>query len=141
MSFPIITPPTIQNGCNVSLIFQQGTIPNMTEALTDYMQNLSFSQITKTVVGFEVLETPVVTSFFGLFMPFTPRELAILPEGERAWSYYHLYTLLPLTLQVDDVVVFPQLNSKQTRVMNRSDFGLYSYLDYKLVQDWGGSGP
>jgi len=141
MSFPILTPPTLQNGANVPLNFQQGTVPNMMEGLTDYMQNLSFTQIVKTVVGFEVLETPTTTQFFGLFMPFSPRELSLLPEGQRAWSWIHLYTLLPLTLQVDDVVTFPQLSNKQTRVMYRNDYALYSYIEYKLVQDWVGSGP
>ena len=141
MSFPIITPPTIQNGTNVPLNFQQGTVPNMMECLTDYLQTLSFVQIVKTVAGFEVIETPTTTTFSGLFMPFAPRELILLPEGQRAWTWFHLYTLLPLTLQVDDVVVFPQLNNSQTRVMFRNDFTLYSYLEYKLAQDWTGSGP
>lgn len=134
-------PATLQNGSNVPLNFQQGTVPNMMEALTDYMQVLSFEQVTKTPTAFELVETIVTTTFSGLFMPYSPRELALIPAGQRAWSWYHLFTLLPLTLQVDDVVVFPQLNNKQTRVIYRNDFALYSYLEYKLVQDWTGSGP
>lgn len=141
MSFPTITPPTIQNGTNVPLGFQMGTVPNMMECLTDYMQNLTFEQLTTTVVGFESSQTPVTTNFFGLFMPFTPRELALLPEGQRSWTFYHLYTILPLTLNTDDVVIFPQLNNKQTRVMFRNDYALYSFLEYRLAQDWTGSGP
>lgn len=141
MAFPILTPPTIQNGTNVPLNFQMGTVPNMMEALTDYMQTLTFEQLTKIVVGFEALEVPVTTTFRGLFMPFSPRDLLLIPEGQRAWTWLHLYTMLPLTLQVDDVVIFPQLNNKQTRVMFRNEFALYSYLEYKLVQDFTGSGP
>lgn len=141
MSFPIITPPTIQNGCNISLIYQTGTVPNMSESITDWFQKLTFTQVGKSVVGFEVLETPVATQFWGVFMPFSPRDLALLPEGERAWTLIKLYAQTVLTLQVDDVVVFPQLNNKQTRVMSRSDYGIYSYVEYKLCQDWTGSGP
>lgn len=141
MSFPIITPPTIRNGCNYPLINQAGTVPNMMESITDYMQKLSFEQLVTTVVGFESVQTPTITQFFGVFMPFVPREQTLLPEGQRAWTWIRLYTILPLTLNVDDVVVFPQLNNKQTRVMFRNDYGLYSFIEYKLVQDWSGSGP
>lgn len=136
-----MSPATIRNGANYSIAVQQGTVPNMMETLTDYLQNLSFTQVVKTNVGFEVLETPTTTNFFGLFMPFSPRELQILDIGQRAWSWFSLYTMLPLTLQVDDVVTFPTLNNKPTRVMSRADYGLYSYIVYKLSQDWTGSGP
>lgn len=141
MSFPILTPPTILNSCNVPLNYAQGTIPNLSESITDWFQKLSFEQLVKTVVGFEVVETPVITQFWGVFMPFSPRDLKLLPEGERAWTLIKLYAQSVLPLQVDDVVVFPQLNNKQTRVMSRSDYGIYSYCEYSLSQDWQGSGP
>lgn len=132
---------TIQNGSNIPLNYQQGTVPNMGEAMTDWFQNLSFVKITKTVVGFEVLEVPVTTNFWGIFMPLSPRELQLLPEGQRAWTLYRLYAQPVLKLQVDDVLIFPQINNKQTRVMSREDFSLYSYVTYTLCQDWTGAGP
>lgn len=132
---------TIQNGNAIPLNFQQGTVPNMGESMTDWFQNLSFTQIVKTVVGFENFETPTTTNFWGVFMPLSPRDLKLLPEGQRAWTLYRLYAQPVLTLQVDDVVVFPQINNKQTRVMSREDYGLYSYVTYTLCQDWKGSGP
>lgn len=131
----------IQNGKNIPLNYKQGTVPNMGEAITDWFQNLSFVQVVKTVVGFEVVETPTTTNFFGVFMPATPRELKMIPEGQRAWTLIRLFAQPVLTLQVDDVVIFPQLNNKQTRVMTREDYGLYSYVTYILCQDWVGSGP
>lgn len=132
---------TIQNGKDIPLNFQQGTVPNMGEAITDWFQNLSFVKVAKSVVGFEVLETPTATSFWGVFMPLSPRELKLLPEGQRAWTLYKLYAQPVLTLQVDDVLIFPQINNKQTRVMSREDYALYSYVSYTLCQDWTDSGP
>ena len=132
---------TIQNGCNVPLNSVQGTVPNMGEAITDYFQKLSFIQIVKTVVGFQLKETPTTTEFWGIYMPAGPRNMAILPAGQRAWTIYKLYTQQPLTLQVDDVVVFPQINNKQTRVMKREDYSQYGYIVYDLIQDFTGSGP
>lgn len=113
----------------------------MGEAITDWFQKLTFEPVAKTVVGFEALETPTPITFFGVFMPLSPRQLMLIPEGQRAWTYYKLYSQPQLPLQVDDVVIFPQMNNKQTRVMSRSDYGLYSYIEYTLTQDWTGSGP
>lgn len=135
------TNATIQNGNAIPLNFQQGTVPNMGETMTDWFQKLSFIQIVKSVVGFEVQEVPITTNFWGIFMPLSPRDLQLLPEGQRAWTLYRLYAQPVLTLQVDDVVVFPQINNKQTRIMSREDFALYSYVTYSLCQDWIGSGP
>jgi len=109
--------------------------------MTDWFQTLTFTKLVKTAVGYEVLETPTPTTFWGIFMPLSPRELKLLPEGERAWTLYKLYAQPVLTLQVDDVLVFPQLNNKQTRVMSREDYAIYSYVAYTLCQDWVGSGP
>ncbi len=131
-------PATIQNGSNIPLTFQQGTIPNMMESMTDWFQTMTFTQIIKTVVGFEVVETPTNTTFLGIIMPYTGRQLALLPEGERAWNWQMLYSQPVLTLFPDDVVNW---QGKQVRVMSRKDYALYSYIEYSLVLDWTGSGP
>lgn len=132
------SPATIQNACNIPLNFQQGTVPNMGEALTDWFQTMTFTQIIKKVVGFEVLETPINTTFLGIIMPYTGRQLALLPEGQRAWNWQTLYSQPVLTLFPDDVVVW---QGKQVRVMSRKDYALYFYIEYSLVLDWTGSGP
>lgn len=135
------TPMPIQNGCNIPLNFQQGTVPNMGESIMDWFQALSFVPLTKTAIGYEVSEESTVTPFWGVFMPYSPRDLKLLPEGERAWTFLRLYAQPVLTLEVDDVVIFPQLGNKQTRVMSREDWGIYSYVTYVLCQDFTGSGP
>jgi hypothetical protein len=136
-------PPTILNGANIPLTFQQGTVPNMTEALTDWLQKMSFTQVVKTGVGFEVLETPTTTTFWGVIMPFSVRQLQLLPEGQRAWTWYNIYTQYCLTLQVDDVIQIIGINLalKNARVMSRENFSQYSYVHYTLVEDWINSGP
>lgn len=132
---------TIRNGCNYPITFQQGTIPNMSEAMTDWFQNLQYVQLTKTVVGFQLLETTTPVNFWGVIMPLSPRELQILPIGERAWSLYRLYAQPQLSLKVDDVIILSTLNNKQTRVMSIEDFSLYSYKTFTLCEDYIESGP
>lgn len=129
---------TIQNGINIPLTFQQGTVPNMGEGLTDWFQVMTFTKIVKTVVGFQLLETPTDITFMGIMQPYTGRQLSLLPEGQRAWNWQTLHSQPVLTLFVDDVVTW---NGKQVRVMSRKDYGLYSYVEYSLVLDYNNSGP
>lgn len=132
--------PIIRNGANYPINYQIGTTPDVSGALLDTLQRLTFVQVVKSVVGFEVLETPVTTSFWGVIMPLSPRELKILDIGERPWSLYRVYAQTQLILQVDDVITIPWINNKQTRVMSLDPFGINGYYSYSMVQDWTGSG-
>lgn len=129
---------TIANGANTPINIRTGTVPDVSGALQDWFQPMVFTQVVKTVVGFEVVETPTTINFQGVVQPFTERQLMLKPEGERAWTWFWLHAEPQLTLQVDDVVNWL---GKQTRVASRKDYALYGYVEYHLVQDWTGSGP
>lgn len=129
---------TIANGKDTPLNLRQGTIPDVSGALKDWYQTMVFEKVIKSVVAFQAVESGTPITFQGTFMPLTERQLMLKPEGQRAWSWFLVYAEPQLTLQVDDVVIW---NGKQTRVMGRTDYGLYGYVQYSLVQDWTGSGP
>lgn len=134
---------TIANGCNVPLNEQTGSIPDMGGAMLDWFQLLTFSQVVKTVVNYQVVETENQIDFWGVIMPLKHRDLEILPIGQRAWTWLNVYAQTApngsvLTLNVDDVGVF---RGVQTRVMARKNYANYGYVNYHWVQDWTGSGP
>lgn len=134
---------TIANACNVPLSLRQGTIPNVQSGILDWMQLMTFTRVVKTVVGFQVVETPTDVQFWGLIQPLSERSLLLKPEGQRAWTWFELYAQSApndslITLNVDEVVTW---NGKQTRIMGRKDYALYGYCVYSLVQDWIQSGP
>lgn len=129
---------TIANAASKPLFFKSGTVPDVSGALQDYFQNMTFSKVTKTITGFQVSETDDPINFRGVIQPFTDRALSLRPEGQRAWSWFLVYADPSLSLNVDDVVMWRE---KQTRVMSRKDFELYGYVEYHLVQDWTGAGP
>ena len=128
----------MNNAANRSFTGRQGTLPDVSGAMTDYFQPMIFETLTKTTVGFEVLETASPLNFRGLIQPLTERQLFFKPEGQRAWSWYLLHADPSLTLDVDDVVNW---NGQQTRVMSRKNFDEFGYVEYHLVQDWTGAGP
>jgi hypothetical protein len=130
--------PTIFNASSLPINLKTGSVPDVSGALQDYYQPMTFGQVTKTVVASQLVESVNEISFQGTWQPFTERQLALKPEGQRAWSWFWLHAQPVLTLQVDDIVIW---NGKQTRVMSRKDYGLYGYVEYTLVQDWTGAGP
>lgn len=129
---------TIANGRDTAINVKTGTVPDMSGALKDWFQPMTFEPLVKTVSGFQVVENATAVNFQGVVQPFTERQLLLKPEGERAWTWLLLHADPVLTLEVDDVVLFL---GKQTRVMSRKDFGLYGYVEYHLVQDYTGAGP
>lgn len=126
-------PGPIANGANRPINVQTGTVPDVSGALRDWFQPMIFSPVTKTTTGFQVVETDTPISFQGILMPLTGRQLQLLPEGQRAWTWYDLFADPALTLQVDDVVDYI---GTATRVMGRMRFALYGYVQYRLVQNW-----
>lgn len=128
----------IANASSLPLFFKAGTVPDVSGAMQDYFQAMTFDLLTKTTQGFQVVETTVPITFQGVIQPYNSRQLLIKPEGQRAWTWFTLHADPTLTLQVDDVVLYKGI---QTRVMTRKDYVLYGYVEYELVQDWLGSGP
>lgn len=129
---------TIANGKDTPINIRTGSVPDVSGAMTDWFQPMAFTQIAKSVVGFEAVETPTVTNFRGVIQPLSGRRLELKPEGQRAWTWLLLHADPSLTLEVDEVVTY---NGVQTRVMSQKDFRLYGYVEYELVQDWTGAGP
>jgi hypothetical protein len=124
---------TIQNGCNVPIDLGRGTIPDVSGAMYDTFQTMSFNQVTKTLVKGFVKETQNAINFMGNFFPFSYRDLFLTPQDQRSWSWYWIFADPVLKLQTDDIVVW---NGKPTRVMGRLDYTMHGYVAYRVVQDW-----
>ncbi len=133
----------IANAANIPVNLQQGSIPNVNNVLDNWLQTVTFGKVTKTTVGYQVVETIVDYTFQATVQPFSPRRLALLPEGQRAWSWFLIIAKAApggalLSLNVDDVGIW---NSIQTRVMERKDYALYGTIEMSWIQDWTNSGP
>ncbi len=129
---------TIRNGSDYPITDQMGTVPNMMGSMDDWMQNLIFEQIVKTVIAGQVVETTTPINFWGVLQPLNGRELLLKPEGQRAWNWITVHTQIVLPLRPDDVIIF---QSKQYRVMASKNYSIYSVYYYELGGDWTGSGP
>lgn len=128
----------IKNGANTLLNQNSGTLPDVSGALLNLFQKMTFEKIIKSVKGFQAVEDGTNYAFQGVWQPFTEKQLLLKPEGQRAWSWFWLHSDTSLTLDVDEIVVYCGI---QYRVMALKDYSLYGYLEYQLVNDWTGSSP
>jgi hypothetical protein len=129
----------IQNGADTLLDQNPGTLPWVGDALLSYFQQMTFTQIVKTISPtFQVIETPTNVTFYGVWQPMGPQELRMKPEGQRAWRWFQLHADPTLVLTPDEVVTY---HGDQFRVMKKLDYTNYGYNEYHLQQDYTGSGP
>lgn len=128
----------IGNAKNTPLNARAGTMPDVSGALQDYFQPMTFGVVSTSVQGFLAVQTKVSVSFQGVWQPLKERDLQLKPEGQRAWSWYWLHADPSLNLEVDSVVTYLDV---QYRVMAKKDYRLNGYVEYQLIEDWTGSGP
>lgn len=116
----------------------QGTVPDVSGALMDWLQPMTFTLVTKSALNFQAVETGEPFSFQGVWQPFKPEDLQLRPEGQRSWRLFWCHSMTALPLVNDDVVIY---QGKQYRVMSNNDCGLYGFFEYMLCEDWTSSGP
>lgn len=128
----------INNAKDVPLNANSGTVPDMSDAITDWFQIMTFGVITKTVVAMEVSESVIDTTFRGIIQPLSGRQINMKPEGQRQWNWIMLHSDLTLKLEIDDIIIYL---GKQYRIQNKKNYALYKYQYYELISDWLASGP
>ncbi len=126
------------NGADRPLNTNSGTLPDVSGAMLDYFQQMTFGVVTKTVMNFQVVETMLEVSFQGVLQPQSARQISYKPEGQRGWKWFMLHAEPALVLDLDQVVKYLGV---QYRVKAQSDYRLYGYVQYELVDDFTGSGP
>lgn len=128
----------IFNASSLRLFQTVGTLPNMNSTMVEYFQPMIFTQILKSVVDFQNVETPTNIAFQGVMQPLKDRDLSMKPEGQRSWQWYWLHAEPGTPLKNDDTIMY---QGKQYRIMSNKDYTQYGYVEYHLVQDYTGSGP
>ena len=132
MSIPIV------NAKDRPLSQSTGTMPDVSGALRNWFQPMTFTTIVKTVEGFQNVETPTNIDFRGVWQPTSAQAIAMKPEGQRKWKWFTVHAEPGLDLDPDDVVTYL---STQYRVKEKTDYTLDGYIEYHLVEDFEGSGP
>ncbi len=156
LTLPTIPAQFIKCAASEPIYANSGTVPDMTEAVLDLFQPMTFGLVNKMNQDYQVIENMQLITFRGIWMPLHGRELLIKPEGERKWNWVHMFSDSSLAfLNPDDVIVYIEGNHatqslvtpgtnyfpRQYRVMLRKNWELYQYMEWHLITDYTGAGP
>jgi hypothetical protein len=111
----------------------------MADTIMNWFQLLTFEQVVKSVVNFQVIETTVPLKFEGVKQALPAQKLWMKPEGQRLWKWYTIHALPTIQLKPDDVII--DQSGMQFRVMERFDFKEYGMVELHIIEDYTGSGP
>jgi hypothetical protein len=111
----------------------QGTVPDVSGALMDWLQPMVFTPVTKVSENYQAVETGTPFNFQGVWQPFKPKDLLMRPEGQRDWDWFWCHSLIALPLNVDDVIIY---RGEQFRVLAVNNCSLYGFFEYQLCEDW-----
>lgn len=106
-------------------------LPNVSEVIVSWFQPMTFKFLKDNIVEFE--NKPITTTIKseGVIQPFTSKDLQVKSEGQRAWSWYMLHCLPDVVLKVGEFVL---IDNKRYRVMKKTDYSDYGYLEYDVVE-------
>jgi len=106
-------------------------MPDMSDAISGFAEDIQFAVNSKTVVDYEVVESRSSVEWTdGSLQPLPPQELRIKPEGQRTWKWWLMYTTK--SLKLDDIL---QDNCRrQYRVMEKTDWNAAGFYVYQLTE-------
>jgi hypothetical protein len=62
--------------------------------------------------------------------------LEMKTEGQRRWNNEIVYAETSLELKVDDVIIFDCEQGERFRVMEKINWAIYGYIEYKILSDY-----
>ncbi len=128
----------IYNASSRLLSQNPGTLPDVSGALFNWFQPLTFITFVTTVVNFNAVRTPTQICSQGVIQPFTAQRLMLKPEGERKWKWKLIHALPNVIVEPgDDFTVVDVVNGNTSfRCMAKKDWKEYGYVEYEAVEDY-----
>lgn len=123
----------IFNANSLTLDKITGSLPNVSGALLDWFQPITFVIIKKTTVNFKLVEERSNYTFMGVVESQTPQQLQMKPEGQRSWNYLNIWSLPNVSLKIDDIFCY---QGKDYRVLSKNDWSQYGYAEFECVEDY-----
>lgn len=128
---------TMGNSRNLNAI---SGMPQMNAAFSNWDVALLLVHITQQIIDGFVRDIPHEIPFHGVVQPLSPKQIALKPEGERAWTWLqvHVQASSPVKLTPNDRFLY---NCVAYKVMARLDYTADNYIEYHAVQDYQNGQP
>lgn len=110
--------------------------PNMRSTLLGWFRPIALTKVRTTMKDFEskTVDIPYTTS--GVVQPFSATQLAIKPEGERAWKWWMISATPDLILGVGEIIDY---RGTRLRIMRQAPYQENSFVQYEAIEDYNGA--
>lgn len=114
------------------------SMPQMRAAFAGWMKRITLTRRVQTVEDDGlVVENDVPFTFRGTIQPLSPKQIALKPEGQRAWQWLQIHCMGSNALEPNDRIIY---QGKLYKVMGQNDYSLNGFVEYHVVQDYQGGG-
>lgn len=118
----------------VQKLNQLSGMPKMMAAFTGWQRPITLTKVTQDVVNGLLTPTTQILNFMGTVQPLSPKEIALKPEGQRAWPWLQIHCLnTTLQLTTNDQIVYNGTTYKIMGVLNYHQSG---FLEFHAVEDY-----
>lgn len=109
--------------------------PNMHAAVMAWASPTLVYVIGKRMVDFKTVESYTEHQVNLVRIP-SGQQLDMKPEGQRRWNMETIYADNAFDLRVDDNITFDCINSQRFRIMNKTDWSQYGFIEYQVISDY-----
>lgn len=109
-------------------------MPQMTRAFGGWQSKITMARRKQTILNGLVTNVDTPFSFQGTVQPLSARQIALKPEGQRAFTWLQVHCFSSnANLSTNDRVIY---NKAAYKVMALKDYSLNGYIEYHLVEDF-----
>jgi len=109
--------------------------PNMRSAVMAWAVPTTVFVSAKRQVDFKTVES-YFEKTVNMFRVPTGQQLEMKHEGQRRWNTETIYADNQLDLRVDDIIIFDCADGQKFRVMNKTDWNQFGYVEYHVTSDY-----
>ena len=110
-------------------------LPNMNAAVMAWAKETRVFISAKRTDDYKVVES-YFEKVVKIFRVPTGQALEIKAEGQRKWNTEILYSDNALDLKVDDIIIFECKESEKFRVMNKTDWNQFGFVEYRITSTY-----
>ncbi len=123
----------IMNARDKSVNELSSALPNVGESIQELLQSVIATYIQKQQINGYTQEVLITILTRASIQPFTAQQLKIMPEGQRKWRYFTVYTQKNLDLQPDEIFAIKGINY---RILGKTDWSDYGFFQYDTIEDY-----
>ncbi len=109
--------------------------PQISAAFSGWGSAILLVKISQQIIDGLVQEIAHQIPFHGIVQPLSAKQIALKPEGERAWAWLqiHIQASSPVKLDVNDRIM---VDCRKYKVMGRLDYSANNYIELHCVEDF-----